>query len=73
MYAFAVPDWDEGTVMGVCLASFTQEYKNLLERSATVKVTHLSNLIKTVFSTKPDDEDDNGPLNRLMSMYVIPT
>jgi hypothetical protein len=37
-----------------------------------VQVTQLSNLTKTVFSTKPDDEDDNGPLNRLMLMYVIP-
>ncbi len=72
MYAFAVPNWDEGTVAGVLLALFTQEYKNLLERLATVQVTQLSNLIKTVFSTKPDDEDDNGPLNRLMLMYVIP-
>jgi hypothetical protein len=72
MYAFAVPDRDEGTVAGVRLALFTQEYKNLLERSAMVQVTQLSNLIKMVFSTKPDDEDDNGPLNRLMLMYVIP-
>jgi hypothetical protein len=72
MYAVAVPNWDEGTVKSVRLASFTQEYKNLLKRSATVQVTQLSNLIKTVFSTKPDDEDDNGPLNRLMLMYVIP-
>ncbi len=39
---------------------------------STVQVTQLSNLIKTVFSTKPDDEDDDGPLNRLMLMYVIP-
>ncbi len=72
MYAFAVPDWDEGTVAGMRLASFTQEYKNLLERLAMVQVTLLSNLIKTIFSTEPDDEDDDGPLNRLMLMYVIP-
>jgi hypothetical protein len=72
MYAFAVLDWDEGTVKSVRLALFTQEYKNLFERLATVQVTQLSNLIKMVFSTKPDDEDDDGPLNRLMLMYVIP-
>jgi hypothetical protein len=72
MYAVAVSNWDEGTVAGMRLALFTQEYKNLLERLATVQVTQLSNLIKTVFSTEPDDEDDYGPLNRLMLMYVIP-
>jgi hypothetical protein len=36
MYAFAVPNWDEGTVLGVRLVSFTQEYKNLIKRLATV-------------------------------------
>jgi hypothetical protein len=72
MYMIAVSNWEEGTVKCMRLASFTQEYKNFLERLAAVQVTQLSNLIKMVFSTKPDDKNDDGPLNRLMSMYVIP-
>ncbi len=36
MYATAVPNWDEGTVKDVHLVTFTQEYKNLLERLAMV-------------------------------------
>ncbi len=54
------------------LATFTQEYKNLLERSVTVQVTQLTNLFKTIFFTKPENEEDDGPLNRLMSLYVFP-
>jgi hypothetical protein len=72
MYATAVPNWDESTVKDVRLATFTQEFKNLLERSAMVQVTQLTNLFKMIFSTKPENKDDDGPLNRLMSLYVFP-
>jgi hypothetical protein len=56
----------------VHLATFTQEYKNLLERSVTVQVTQLTNLFKMIFSTEPENKEDDGPLNRLMSLYVFP-
>ncbi len=72
MYATAVPDWDEGTVKDVHLATFTQVYKNLLESSVTVQVTQLTNLFKTIFSIEPENKEDDGPLNRLMSLYVFP-
>jgi hypothetical protein len=60
-------DWDNGTIKSVSLATFTQEYQNLLERSVSVLVTQLTNLFRTIFS-----------LNRtkttmmLMSLYVFP-
>jgi hypothetical protein len=72
MYATTVLDCDEGTVKDVRLATFTQEYKNLLERSATVQVTQLTNLFKTIFFAEPENKEDDGPLNRLMSLYVFP-
>jgi hypothetical protein len=72
MYATTVPGWDEGTVKDVRLETFTQEYKNLWERLATFQVTQLTNLFKTIFSTEPENKDDDGPLNRLMSLYVFP-
>ncbi len=65
-------DWMEGTIKSVCLDTFTQEFKNLLERSAAVQVTQLTNLAKTIFTAKSKDDDDNdGQLNRLMSLYVF--
>jgi hypothetical protein len=63
--------WLEGTVKSVHLGTFTQEFKNLLERSAAVQVTQLTNLTKTIFTAKSEDDDDDGPLNRLMSLYVF--
>ncbi len=64
MYATAVPNWDEGTIKDVCLATFTQEHKNLLERSVTVQVTQLTNLFKTIFSTEPENEEDDAIRSR---------
>jgi hypothetical protein len=72
MHATTVPNWYECTVKDVHLETFTQEYKNLLERLAMVQVTQLTNLFKTIFSTKPENKDDDGSLNRLMSLYVFP-
>jgi hypothetical protein len=46
--------------------------KNLLERLASVQVIQLTNLFMTNFSTKPEDKEDEGPLNWLMSLYVFP-
>jgi hypothetical protein len=64
-------DWEEGTVASVCLGTFTQEFKNLLERSAAVQVTQLANLPKTIFTAKSKDNDNDGPLNRLMLLYIF--
>jgi hypothetical protein len=55
----------------VCLGTFTQEFKNILERSATVQVTQLTNLAKTIFTAKSEDNAYDGPLNRLMLLYVF--
>jgi hypothetical protein len=38
-------DWAEGTIESVLLGTFTQEFKNLLECSAVVQVTQLTNLV----------------------------
>ncbi len=65
-------DWAEGTIESVLLGTFTQEFKNLLERSAAVQVMQLTNLVKTIFTIESEDDDDDGPLNRLMSLYVFP-
>ncbi len=64
-------NWVEGTVKSVCLGTFTQEFKNLPERSARVQVTQLTNLAKTILTTKSEDNDDDGPLNRLMLLCVF--
>jgi hypothetical protein len=32
----------------------------------------LTNLVRTIFTTESENDDDNGPLNRLMSLYVFP-
>ncbi len=66
-------DCDNSTIKSISLATFTQEYQNLLEHSISVQVTQLPNLFRTIFSTEPDEDDnDGGPLNRLMSLYVFP-
>jgi hypothetical protein len=72
MYSHGDIDWEEGTVKDIPLPTFTQEYKNLLKRSASVQVIQLTNLFKTIFSTKSKDKDNEGPLNQLMSLYVFP-
>jgi hypothetical protein len=64
-------NWVEGTVKSVRFGTFTQEFKNLLERSAAVQVTQLTNLAKTIFTAKSEDDNDDGLLNRLMSLYVF--
>jgi hypothetical protein len=72
MYATTnMVDWKEGTVKSVCLGTFTQEFKNLLEHSAAVQVTQLTNLAKTIFPTESEDDNDNGPLNKLMLLYAF--
>ena len=65
-------DWAEGTIKSVLLGTFTQEFKNLLERSAAVQATQLTNLVRTIFTTESENNDNHGPLNRLMSLYVFP-
>jgi hypothetical protein len=65
-------DWAEGTIESVLLGTFTQEFKNLLECSAAVQVTQLTNLIKTIFTIESEDDNDDGPLNRLVLLYVFP-
>jgi hypothetical protein len=66
-------NWDDGTIKSVSLTTFTQEYQTLLQRSISVQVTQLTNLFRTIFSTEPyKNDNDGGPLNRLMSLYVLP-
>jgi hypothetical protein len=67
-------DWEDGIIKRVSLTTFTQEYKNVLERSSPVQAAQLINLSTTIFSTEPknDEEDNGGPLNRLMLFYVFP-
>ncbi len=66
-------DWDNGTIESFSLATFTQEYQNLLEHSVSVQVTQLTDLFMTVFSTELDEDNIEGsPLNMLMSLYVFP-
>ncbi len=73
MYASTkMVDWAEGTIKSVLLGPFTQEFKNLLECSAAVQVTQLTNLIKTIFTIESEDNNDDGPLNGLMSLYMFP-
>jgi hypothetical protein len=37
-----------------------------------VQVTQLTNLVKTIFTIESEGNDNNGPLNRLMLLYVFP-
>jgi hypothetical protein len=61
-------DWDNGTIKSVFLATFTQEYQNLLEHSISVQVMQRTNLFRTL----DKDDNDGSPLNKLMSLYVFP-
>jgi hypothetical protein len=74
MYAMTkTVNWEDGTIKSISLATFTQEYQNLLERSVSVQVTQLANLFRTIFSTEPNkDNNSGGPLNRLMFLCVFP-
>jgi hypothetical protein len=46
-------NWEEGMVKNIHLATFAQDFKNLLNRLATVQATQLANLFTTVFTTEP--------------------
>ncbi len=59
MYASGKIDWDKGTIANIQLATFAQGYKNLLDRSATVQATQLANLFTSIFSTEPEDKDND--------------
>jgi hypothetical protein len=75
MYATGDVIWDDGIVKNIQVATFSQGFLNLLARSASVQATQLSNLFTTIFSTEPEDDDDENhanPLNRLMSLVVFP-
>jgi hypothetical protein len=75
MYAGVKIDWNKGTVKNVRLAAFSQAFKNVFGRSATVQATHLTKLFMIIFTTEPEDKDDNtplNPLNRLMSLVSSP-
>jgi hypothetical protein len=70
----AVTDWDRAETNSVHLAVFLQGYSYLLDRSATVPFTQLTKLLKTIFTTKPEADDNEmalNPLNRLMSLIVF--
>jgi hypothetical protein len=75
MYVSGDIDWDKATIKNIRLATFSKGFKNLLDRTALVQVTQLSNLFVTVFTTEPEDDNDNtatNPLNWLMSLFVFP-
>ncbi len=75
MYATGDVIWDNGIVKNIRVATFSQGFLNLLARSASVQATQLSNLFTTIFSTKPEDDDDKNhakPLKRLMSLVIFP-
>jgi hypothetical protein len=75
MYVSGNIDWDKGTVKNIQLATFLNGFRNLIDRTAMVQVTQLSNLFLTVFTTKPEDDNDDtpiNPLNWLMSLPVFP-
>ena len=72
MYVSGDIDWDEATIKNIRLATFLKGFKNLLDRTESVQVTQLSNLFVTVFTSEPEDDDDDtaiNPLNRLMSLF----
>jgi hypothetical protein len=68
MYAMAKIDWEESKMKNVHLATFSRGFNNLLDRTATVQVTQLTNLLKTVFTNMML----LNHLNRLMSLVVSP-
>ncbi len=61
MYVSGDIDWDEATIKNIRLATFSKGFKNLLDRTASVQVTQLSNLFVTV-----------SPQNRRMMMTIQP-
>ena len=74
MYATGEINWEVGSVKNIQVATFSQGFMNLLSRSASVQATQLTNLFATIFSTEPEDDDDDfqsNPLSRLMSMVVF--
>jgi hypothetical protein len=74
MYATGEINWEDGSVKNIRVATFSQGILNLLSRSASVQATQLTNLFTTIFSTQPEDDDDDfqsNPLSRLMSMVIF--
>jgi hypothetical protein len=61
-------------VKTVKLVTFAHGFTNLLNRTALVQETQFANLLNTIFTTQPDDNDDDlaNPLERLMSLTVFP-
>jgi hypothetical protein len=75
MYVTGDVNWDDRTVKNIQVATFSQGFLNLLTRSASVQATQLTNLFTTIFSTEPEDDDDDfqaNPLSRQMSLVVFP-
>jgi hypothetical protein len=73
MYACNDIDWEEEMVKNIHLAIFAQGFKNLLDKSATIQKTQLVSLFTTVFTTEPEDDNNDKHLNflnRLMSLSV---
>jgi hypothetical protein len=59
-------------VKNIHLATFAQDFKNLLNRLATVQATQLAYLF---FTTEPNDDNNYmhlNLLNRLVSLSVFP-
>jgi hypothetical protein len=74
MYACSNINWEEGTVKIIHLATFLQGFKNLLNRSATFQTTQRANLFTIVFTTEPNNDNNEmhlNPVNRLMSLSVL--
>jgi hypothetical protein len=73
-YSTGKINWEEGTVNTVKLATFAHGFMNLLNRTALVQETQFANLLNTIFTMQPDDDDDDlmNPLERLMSLTVFP-
>jgi hypothetical protein len=65
-------NWDKGTIMSVSLATFTQEYQNLLGRSISVQVTQLSNLFRNIFPLNQTKLTTMAPPSTGLCFYVFP-
>jgi hypothetical protein len=75
IYACGNIVWEKGTVKNIQLATFAQGFKNLPNRLTMVQTTQLANLFTTVFTTEPNNYNDDthlNPLNRLMILSVFP-
>jgi hypothetical protein len=48
MYASGNIDWDEGTIKNIRLVTFSNRFRNLLDRTAMVQMTQLSNLFSNL-------------------------